>query len=173
MPIGALPLAATLPGATAGATAGAGGLMGLLGGPVGIGLTLASLLAPSILGTTQIAPAAPQFDSGGAPPPLGGPSVTEGFQQKLDAPMDIAALVQQAQASANPQMQAPPVDEKSGFGDKLGEMFGGAIDGVDSTLQSPAKMLGLGLLGNVNGNLPGVGLLLSGLLGSGLFGNKK
>lgn len=54
---------------------------------------------------------------------------------------------------------APP-----SFGDRAGGFFGN----LDNTLNSPSKILGLGLLGRIN---PGLSLL--GLLGGGLFGGNK
>jgi hypothetical protein len=54
---------------------------------------------------------------------------------------------------------APP-----GIGDRVGGFFGN----LDNTLNSPSKILGLGLLGRLD---PSLSIL--GLLGGGLFGKNK
>jgi hypothetical protein len=48
------------------------------------------------------------------------------------------------------------------------EGLGGFFGNMDSALQSPSKVLGMGLLSQIN---PYLGVV--GLLGSGLFGDKK
>ena len=118
----------------------------------------------------QVAPAAPPFQPGqmpqggllGGSQTLGGPSVTDGFMQKIGGIPDISDLVQSAPAS---DVTAPPVDmpETEGFGEKIGGFMGG----MDKTLQSPTKRLGLGLLDQQDPRLA-----LGALLASGLFGGK-
>jgi len=159
-----------------------------------IGAAAVTTIGTAALRPPGVGAAAPAPDNGGAPAGLLGaapdsidPNNTQNsginlqeLISKLPPPKEAPRV--QVNDQNNPVTSMPSVfntdaqntsmtqdAEQSGFGDK----FGGFLGGVDDTLQSPAKMLGLGLLGNVNGNLPGVGLLLSGLLGSGLFGNKK
>ena len=69
---------------------------------------------------------------------------------------------QQGQAIGDPGMGQ--AQESGGFGQKLGGFFGN----LDQNLQSPSKVLGLGLLSQIDPRLA-----QGGLLAGGLFGKNK
>ena len=69
---------------------------------------------------------------------------------------------QQGQAVGSPGM-TPPI-AGGGFGEKVGGFFGN----LDQNLQSPSKVIGMGLLGQIDPRLA-----VGGLLAGGLFGKNK
>ena len=69
---------------------------------------------------------------------------------------------QQGQAIGDPGMGVP--QQQGGFGQKVGGFFGN----LDENLQSPSKVIGMGLLNQIDPRL-GAG----GLLAGGLFGKNK
>ena len=157
MPVGALPLSASLPGATAGAGAAGGGLMGLLGGPVGWGLTAASILLPMLGGGGQPSPAPlPPPTPPEQPPPLGGSPTDAPPSQAAPPPQDMASLLQ--------SLPPPPAQADPSMMDKVGGYF----DNINRTMDSPTKMLGMKLLDRQDPRLA-----MAMMAASGFMGEKK
>jgi hypothetical protein len=139
---------------------------------------IGSTVAPSVIGEKQL---------GGVAPSPGGIGGGMGLLDLL--PGDAGALSQLAQASNFGQQPlddaiTTPASEQGksmsdiaaegNFGEGIQEQenpflkgLGGVFSNIDSTLQSPARMLGIGLLGKLNPAL-GIGGLIAG--GAGLLG---
>lgn len=151
-----------------GAGASGGGILAALGGPVGIGLGLASTLLPGLLGGgTTVGPAAPAYNAGpsngvaGLQPPQALPPI-EAPPPALPITQAMSGLPDYFKAGSTPSTESDESDKESKFG------FGDFLGGIDKGLQSPSQMLGLGLLGKYGQNsslpLPLMGLLAMGLL---------
>ena len=124
----------------------------------------------TLFGQKQLGAPAPQFqpgESGGLD--LGGPDLVSlltnlGQQDQGGVTNALQALPTEPQ-EGSPDFVGPPNDaagiEPPGF---LSDFFGK----LDSNLQSPSKVLGLGLLNRLD---PKLGLL--GLLSSGIFGGNQ
>lgn len=120
-------------------------------------MPFATPLIGSIFGTQQVGPAAPAFNMGGGP--------AMGNLSSQVAGGGLPALLNQVA----PEMGPPaPVDDamnevqKQGFFDKF-------FNNLDSNLQSPSKVIGLGLLNRLDPRLAGAGLLAGGFLGPNSF----
>ena len=118
-------------------------------------LGTAAMLAPSVLGTKQMGAPAPAFQPGQMGmntmrDPMG--VMQSQTPQGLLTPPDFAPLMG----------ETPPVDTT---GDEEEGGFDKFFSNLDSTLNSPSKALGLGLLGRINPALGVGGLLMSGFGG--------
>ena len=149
-------------------------------------------LASSIFGTKQLGGVAPTPDFGGG----GQLDTSIGPEGEAQSP-ELAALLQQLFSAGGEQTGVvgeavgalpPPIDtpsvqandvpdffregstpqETPSFLSGLGEKAGGFFGNLDENLQSPSKVIGMGLLGQIDPRL-GYG----GLLASGLFGKNK
>ena len=134
------------------------------------GLSAAAGLLPSIIGSKQVGPAAPVFQPGASGGVAGLLSNTmnqqaqqnnfgQGFQPldnlaKLTGPMPPVDTTSDEAAPAEPE-------SPGGFSGFLNNAFGN----VDANLQSPSKVLGLGLLSSIDPRLAQGGLLASALFG--------
>ncbi len=132
--------------------------------------TMAALmqLGGSLIGGKELGAAAPAFQPG----QTGG--LLDGFQQNIESlpggpspDFDVNSVIGSLRPQEATQAPAPPVEQSQGDQGLLGSFFGG----IDQTLQSPSKTIGLGLLGRVS---PGLGIAGLGAAGiSGLLGRKK
>lgn len=134
-------------------------------------------LAQSVIGSKQLGAAAPAFtpaSSGGVGGLLGAPPIAPtaaqnilgdlggGSAQSLPSP-DLTRDEQDPVAASLKQSSLADIDNGA---EKPGGL-GGFLGGLDKGLQSPSQVLGLGLLGRINPNLPLAGLLAMGLLNRG------
>ena len=120
-------------------------------------MPFATPLIGSLFGTQQVGPAAPAFNMGG------GPAMANLSTQVAGG--GLPTLLSQTM----PEMGPPaPVDdavedvEQKGFFDKF-------FSNLDTNLQSPSKVIGLGLLNRLDPRLAGAGLLAGGFLGPNSF----
>lgn len=153
--------------------AAGGGLMAALGGPLGIGLGLASSVLPGLLGGgAQIAAPAPAFQPGpsvgvaGTQPNQAPPPIQS--QPMLPITQSMSGLPDFFKSGSTPDSA---LDDPTGMEDGQDKKKFGLDDfigGIDKGLQSPAQLLGLGLLGQAGQNTR-IPLPLLGLLGMGLF----
>jgi hypothetical protein len=126
----------------------------------------------------QAAPPAPAFQPG-----FGPGNMTPGIPNPLNVPqlqpntglLDALGSLTQQNAATSPVDESfkdqSLADIDDGSMEKKPGGFGGFLAGLDKGLQSPAQMLGLGLLGQMGGEnklLP-----LAGLLGMGLYNRNK
>ncbi len=164
-------------------------------------LAILSALGPSIIGQNQIGPAAPAFNPQGGggfldrlstdPDEVSGlmaalaqqqnfapPAVTDPIAQLVGSPgaRQFAAGPQDTttdeQSPAAP-LPGPPAAENDPIARPrgLGGLLGGAFENLDENLQSPSKVLGLGLLSQIDPRLAQGGLLAAALFGKNrLFG---
>jgi len=146
--------------------------MGFLGG----GGNPVSSTVSSVIGGKQLGAAAPPFQpgagglgnllgSGGALESLNQPPITNQLQSLIaSAPASEAAPAATVGPPGNPAAVGPPESraggqEQPGF---LNRFFGA----TDETLQSPSKVIGLGLLNQLAPGAGLAGIALSGLLGA-------
>lgn len=110
------------------------------------------MLLPGLLGSTQIAPA--------APPPNMGP--VTGIPTNPEA---ISALARQNNFGSGIFGSTPVSDLASGSqAGNSNTKGGGFFDNLDKTLSSPSKTLGIGLLGQLDPRLALAGLIASGFM---------
>ena len=127
---------------------------------------------PNLIGGQQIGPAAPAFNLGGIMPPVDrlSPEVG-GLPAMLAQVMPQGGAenpVQDAQAGLpEREMMGPPEAQDDPLAG--GGFFNSFFNNLDTNLQSPSKVLGLGLLNQINPNLALGGLLAGGLLGPQSF----
>ena len=145
-----------------GGTAAAGG--GLMAGLGAVAPWLLPVLLPSLLGSKQVAPAAPAYQPG--PTPGVGNDTENLFMDTPPAP--TVGDLTQGLPDWFVQGSTPKPDTTADEQNPIEAIFGN----LDSNLQSPSKQLGLGLLGQINPNLPYAGLLAMGLLGPNKFGSR-
>lgn len=133
---------------------------------------LASQFLPSIIGQNQLGPAAPAFQPGQMGL-LGGIQQPNPIQDILGQIGGIDALQKDNPQLFNIPAPTPPEVEKEPLisGPEKKEGIKGFLSqfgkGIDSTLNSPSKQLGIGLLGQID---PRLGL--AGLAAGGLFGGR-
>ena len=134
---------------------------------------------PGLFGGGQLGAAAPAFQpgmSGFRPRGLLSNEAEEAtriIQQGPNVPaMSIEDLIgrpetrgQPLAAQARAEDVGPPEDRAGEEPPSLGDRVGGFFGNLDQTLQSPSKVIGMGLLNRIDPRLGAVGLLAGGLLG--------
>jgi hypothetical protein len=121
-----------------------------------------------LIGGQQVGQAAPPPQLGAPQAPLGAKEATDALiRRQMQGPPPQQP--QMAPPNLPPQMGPPspqddPLSQPQGIMGKIG----GFGRGIDSTLQSPSKMLGIGALSEIN---PYLGM--GGLLAGGLFGGRR
>lgn len=129
-------------------------------------------VAPMLKGETMMGGIAPSFMPGQMGAPLGD---TAGMLQKgaNGSIYDLINAMPQPDSTPvgpTPAEMGPPAPEMGPPTELMNEPsspFSGFFGNLDRNLQSPSKVLGLGLLGQLDQRLP-----LAGLLGMGLMGKK-
>ena len=172
-------------GAAAGGAAAGGAASGGLSA-LNPWLTAASIAAPMVFGQKQVGPPAPAFNAapsqgvggllGGAPQADTGSDFLSTMAPQQTAPVagQTADVMQGA-----PFGELDPIQEslkQSSMADidngpEQQNFLGSFLGGLDKGLQSPAQMLGMGLLSRMSNQNPAVGA--AGLLGMGLFNRNK
>lgn len=113
---------------------------------------------PGLLGGNQVAPAAPAIQ------PTSGPQVgLMGGPQTLPQPADFLPQQMNPIASAMQDMPNPLAEAPEQEAEKPAGLLGNFMGGIDKAFESPAKLLGIGLL---NQHRPGLGTLGLGALGA-------
>ena len=139
---------------------GLGTLTSALGGPLGMGLSLAPMLFG---GGTQVGPAAPAFNPGD--PQSVGDQIPK-LQPNVSGGLLGGGVTDALQSTPN-YFREGSTPQPDTTADEKPNMFGEFLGGMDRGLQSPSQMVGLGMLSRLGGNSPA--LPLAGLLGMGLL----
>lgn len=156
---------------------------------------MAGDMMAAIIGTKQLGAAAPAFQPGAMGFQMGGllddqtqpaqQMIQQGPQLPYGSIEDLIGKPQEqgqelmAQAPAQDQMGPPVGTPSPAEGDMAGQMgppvelagpenqggFGGFFGNLDQNLQSPSKVIGMGLLNQIDPRLGAAGLLAGGLFG--------
>lgn len=132
-----------------------GKMMGQGGGTDYFGLLMQAL--PMMGGQQQQIQPPPPAGLLGPVPKVG--QVAEDFQQKIRDP-NAGTLNEAITLPASEKLDRDDKDDRT-IGDRIGGFFGN----IDNTIQSPSKLVGLGLLNRQDPNLALAALVASGLLG--------
>lgn len=129
---------------------------------------IATSLLPQMIGSKQLGGIAPAFNQGnGIGSQVDSTALLDALKVGRSTP-DVPVTPQGGVSdlvTSKPSVFNTDEQNKELEGPSFGDRFNGFFDNLDQNLQSPSKVIGLGLLNQIDPRLAGAGLLAGGLFG--------